>query len=231
MREICFDTETTGTEPNKSDRIISIGCVEIDEKGNRTGKDFYEILDPECKISATITNITGFVDGDLKGKPKFVDIVDEFLKFIGNDTLVAHNAPFDIKFVNAELHRIGREPLKNKVIDTLLLAKIAITEGSRKLDALAEKYNVDASKRTKHGALIDSEILADVYKSLKKNEKIMEYNEFKDEKKKEQENFLSFKDGIKNKQKIKSFVFVPKNDEIEAHNKFIQKNVKGSIWQ
>ncbi len=167
MREIVFDTETTGLDPLGGDRIIEIAAVEI-VNNVLTDNSYHAYIDPQRDIPDSAFRVHGISREFLLGKPAFSNIVDDFLQFIGDDTLIAHNAEFDINFINAELKRIGRSPIeKNTVIDTLILARRKHPGASNSLDALCARYGIDKSRRVKHGALIDSEILAEVYLELK----------------------------------------------------------------
>ncbi|MDR3289904.1 MAG: AAA family ATPase [Rickettsiales bacterium] len=178
MREICFDTETTGLHTDKDDRIISIGCIELIDRVE-TGKTFYTLINPERKNSEDSIEITGLTDKMLKNQPKFAEIADELLKFIDDDTLIAHNANFDMNFLNMELLRMGKIPLTNAVIDTLELAKVVIKEkgkGTKTLDALAVKYGISLSEREEfHGAMIDTKILVKVYQNLLNEKAVKDY--------------------------------------------------------
>lgn len=166
MREIVFDTETTGLDPAKGDRLVEIGCVEI---VNRflTGRVFHRYVNPERPMSPEAFAVHGLSDAFLSDKPIFKDVHEEFLAFIGEDTLVAHNALFDMNFLNYELKRLGKGPIAStRVIDTLTIARRRHPGQQNSLDALCARYGVDASRRTKHGALLDAEILAEVYAEL-----------------------------------------------------------------
>jgi DNA polymerase-3 subunit epsilon len=168
LREVVLDTETTGVAANREedpDRITEIACLEL-EDGVPTGKIYQTYLNPEKRLSKKITEITGLTGYFLQNHPKFREIVSAFLAFIGDSPLIIHNAPFDIRFLNAELVRAGREPLKNPVIDTLPWAREKFGRPAN-LDALCERLGIDLSRRTKHGALIDCELLAQVYTKLK----------------------------------------------------------------
>lgn len=227
MREICFDTETTGLDPKEGDRIIEIGCVEIVDR-KITGNTFREIINPNRKNSAESINITGLTDEILKDKPFFEEIADKFLEFIGDSKLIAHNANFDINFINHELGLMGKEPLKNEVVDSLALAKIKFPGKKNNLDVLCERFNIDNSARDKHGALLDAELLAEVYLNLTQEEQAQF---FKDNI--EQNTSLSMEDLIKlikNNPKRESRNFQIPNEEKELHNKFIEKNVSNSLW-
>jgi DNA polymerase-3 subunit epsilon len=166
MREIVLDTETTGLEPSQGHRVVEIGCIEL---VNRipTGATFHRYLNPERDMPAEAFNVHGLSDEFLKDKPPFADVCDELLEFLGDATLVAHNASFDYGFLCAELERCKRETLtRDRVIDTLALARRRHSAGPYSLDALCARYGIDNSRRTKHGALLDAEILAEVYLEL-----------------------------------------------------------------
>lgn len=164
-REIVFDTETTGFGV-EGGRILEIGCIEM-VGGLPSGKTFHTYLNPEMKIDWQSQRIHGITDEKVADAPKFADIVQQLLDFFGPDTpLVAHNAEFDVGFVNAELGRLGLPALTNPVIDTLLLARKKLPGQRASLDALCSFYNIDNSARTYHGALLDAQLLADVYIEL-----------------------------------------------------------------
>jgi len=164
-REIVLDTETTGLSPATGDRIVEIGCVELINH-IPTGKHLHIYLNPERSMPEDAFRVHGLSDDFLRDKPKFAEKADEFLEFIGDSTLVIHNAPFDMGFLNNELERAGRPSLRNEVIDTVMVARERHPGARVSLDALCKHYGIDNSKRTLHGALLDSEILADVYLEL-----------------------------------------------------------------
>ena len=164
-REIVFDTETTGLNAAGGDRIVEIGCVELINH-IPTGRHFHVYLNPERQMDEGAFAVHGLSDAFLRDQPRFADKVDEFLDFIGDSVLVAHNAPFDIGFFNAELGRLRRPSLSNIVIDTVALAREKYPGARVSLDALCKAYGIDNSRRTLHGALLDSEILAEVYLEL-----------------------------------------------------------------
>jgi DNA polymerase III subunit epsilon len=166
MREVVLDTETTGFEPAEGHRIVEIGCVELMEH-LPTGKTYRSYLNPERPVPVETQRIHGLTDEFLADKPKFVEIVDEFLAFIGDAALVIHNASFDLKFVNSELHRIGRSPIPYaRAIDTIEIAKAKIPGARYSLDELCKRFGIDLSVRTKHGALLDAELTSQVYLEL-----------------------------------------------------------------
>lgn len=167
MREIVFDTETTGLDPFQGDRVVEIGCVELINHVP-TGRTYHQYLNPERSMSEEVVAVHGLTEQFLSDKPKFSEIVDEFLAFIGSDSmLVAHNASFDMKFLNAELSWVGYPPLSyDRVIDTLILARKKFPGSRVNLNELCKRFHIDNSARTVHGALLDSELLADVYLEL-----------------------------------------------------------------
>jgi DNA polymerase III subunit epsilon len=166
MREIVLDTETTGFEPSEGHRLVEIGCVEIFDR-YPTGNIFHAYVNPERDMPAGAFNVHGLSAEFLKDKPLFPHIYDGFVEFLGDANIVIHNAAFDMKFLNAEFTKIGKPLLaSSRIIDTLLLARRKHPGMSNTLDALCDRYNIDRSKRVKHGALLDSEMLAEVYSEL-----------------------------------------------------------------
>jgi DNA polymerase-3 subunit epsilon len=166
MREIVLDTETTGLDPLRGDRLVEIGCVEIYNR-MPTGQTFHRHINPERDMPAEAFAVHGLSSEFLANKPLFTGVVDEFLEFIGDVPLVIHNASFDIGFINAELDRIKRPPIaRDRLVDTLLLARRKHPGVSNRLDDLCSRYAIDNSRRTKHGALLDAELLAEVYIDL-----------------------------------------------------------------
>lgn len=166
MREIVLDTETTGLDPKKGDRLIEIGCIEIFNR-NPTGREYHCFINPERDVPAEAEAVHGISTDFLKDKPLFRKVAREFLQFIGDDTLVIHNAQFDVGFLNFELERAGLGSIAmDRVVDTLALARRKHPAGPNNLDALCKRYGIDNSKRTKHGALVDSLLLAKIYVEL-----------------------------------------------------------------
>ena len=169
MRQIVLDTETTGLKPEDGHRIVEIGCVEIINR-TITGKTFQTYLDPEREPDEETLKITGLTSEFLKGKPKFIDIVDDFLNFIAGAELIIHNAPFDLGFLNNELKLINhaRRIVNQEVsiFDTLILARRKHPGQKNNLDALCTRYNIDNSHREYHGALLDAKILAKLYLAM-----------------------------------------------------------------
>ena len=166
MRYICLDTETSGLRHEEGHKIIELGCVEI-IGFTKTGKTLHHLINPERSIDAGSFAVHGISNDAVANKPKFAEIAKEFLDFIQDATLVIHNAAFDMGFLNKELSLIGVSPLANEVIDTLKLAKAKFPGSPASLDALCKRFKIDLSDRSKHGALIDSMLLADVFLELR----------------------------------------------------------------
>jgi len=166
MREIVLDTETTGLDPLRGDRLVEIGCVEIFNR-MPTGQTFHRHINPEREMPAEAFAVHELSTEFLADKPLFAEVAEEFLEFIGDAPLVIHNALFDISFINSELDRIQRAVIpRERLVDTLLLARRKHPGVSNKLDDLCSRYAIDNSRRTKHGALLDAELLAEVYIDL-----------------------------------------------------------------
>ena len=167
MRRIVLDTETTGLVPEEGHRIIEVACLEL--HGRRpTGRHFHRYVNPERDIDIAATQVHGLTSEDLADKPKFVDIVDELLEFLEGSELLIHNADFDVGFLNSELTRLGKPRLETvcRVSDTLAMAREMHPGKRNSLDALCERYSVDNTRRTLHGALLDAQLLADVWLAM-----------------------------------------------------------------
>jgi DNA polymerase-3 subunit epsilon len=166
MREIVFDTETTGLDPYQGHRLIEIGCVELINRFSR-GQTFHRHLNPERDVPAEAFAIHGLSYDFLKSQPMFADIAADLLAFVGDAPLIAHNASFDLGFLNAELERIKQAAIpRDRLVDTLQLARRKFPGSSNRLDDLCARFGIDNSRRTKHGALLDAELLAEVYLEL-----------------------------------------------------------------
>ena len=166
MRQLVLDTETTGLDPATGDRVIEIAAIEIVNLVP-TGRHYHTLLDPEREVPEESTKVHGFTADDLRGKPKFAEVVEEFLGFLGGDQIVAHNAPFDFGFLDAELVRAGRPKLdRARMVDSLAVAKKRFPGMPNSLDALCRRLGVDNSMRTSHNALLDVKLLAQVYLEL-----------------------------------------------------------------
>ena len=165
MREIVVDTETTGLTPETGHRVVEIGCLEL-VNHVPTGSVFHQYLNPERDVPEEVVRIHGLTDEFLAGKPPFGSVADVFLKFVGESRLIIHNAEFDLGFLNAELARAGRDALRNDAIDTVALARKKYPGAPANLDALCRRFGIDNSERVRHGALLDAELLAEVYLEL-----------------------------------------------------------------
>lgn len=229
MREICLDIETTGLDPKEGHKIVEIACVEIVNKV-RTGNFFHTYVNPRRDMPQEAFAIHGISTDFLQDKPIFDHIVYKFLDFIKDAKLVIHNAAFDTKFINYELNLLGLDLIKkDNVIDTLLIARSKFPGSPNSLDALCKRFGIDLSKRQKHGALLDTELLVDVYielmggaqgglsfggvpennQSLKNNEEIIVKRERKTLPKRE---------------------FTVAEQDLELHKEFIKKNFKNNLW-
>ena len=222
MREVVIDTETTGLSYKSGDRIIEVGCVElINHVATNNSLQFYCKVDKE--ISESAQKITGITNRFLSDKKNFADHCDELLSFINNDPLIIHNADFDVGFLNNELLLIGKTALTNPVIDTVSLARSVLNTRVANLDYLCRRFKVDLSERDLHGALLDSQLLAEVYLELRGG-KQFSMN-------------LSKKDSLKidrtttketnNKNIIK---FQPLEEDVASHKKMVNE-IKDSIWK
>lgn len=166
MREIIFDTETTGLDPRSGDRLVELGCIEMVNRVP-TGETFHCYFNPDRDMPAAAEAVHGLSASFLSDKPRFHERAADFLEFIGEANLVAHNAGFDFGFINMELEACGLEPVsKTRMIDTVALAKVRHPGAKLSLDALCTRYGIDRSHRTRHGALLDAELLAQVYVEL-----------------------------------------------------------------
>ena len=220
MREIVLDTETTGLSVKDGHRIVEIGCIELDNLVPTKNK-FHYYLNPERKVSEKALEVHGYTDEFLSDKKKFSEIADEFLSFIKDKKLIIHNAEFDLSHLNNELEILGRKKLNNEIRDTLTLARDKFPGSPSSLDALCKRYRIDNSKRAKHTALIDCDLLAKVYINLidqkeptldfqKQDEKLMDI---------QKSNISYFKKVIK-----------PTNQEVLIHNEFLKKNLKKNFF-
>jgi len=224
VREVVFDTETTGLDPIGGDRIIEIAAIEI-INDKLTDNIFHLYINPERDVPDSAVKIHGISSEFLVDKPIFINIIDEFLEFIGDDTIIAHNAEFDLKFINEELRRAGRPALENNpVIDTLALARQKHPGAANSLDALCTRYGIDRSRRTKHGALIDTEILAEVYLELKcGRQKSLSFSVQKEARRIEHVGLQTIR--------LKTLIKVINDNEYIKHQEYIE-NWKGTpLWR
>ena len=166
MREIVLDTETTGLDPVSGHRVVEIGCLEL-LNHVATGKTFHTYLNPERDMPADAEAVHGLSDAFLSDKPVFADVAEDFIRFVGTSPIVAHNAMFDLGFINAELKAVDRPVIsEDRAIDTVQIARRRFPGAQASLDALCRRFNIDLSARVKHGALLDAELLAEVYLEL-----------------------------------------------------------------
>lgn len=222
MRQIALDTETTGLDPVKGGhRMVEIGCVEMVNRV-RTGRVFHSYLDPLRDVPEEAYRIHGLSAEFLKGKPKFSDIATDLIAFLDDAPLVIHNAGFDLKFLDFELSLVGFPALSagRDIVDTLLIARQKFPGAPASLDALCKRFNIDLSSRTKHGALLDAELLADMYLELMGG--AQSTLEFATKKK------------LANEQEAKNHIKEPRRheptqEELEAHEAFIKK-LKNPLW-
>ncbi len=226
MKEVVLDTETTGISVKDGHRIVEIGCIELDDL-IPTKKKFHFYLNPERKVSEKAFKIHGYTDEFLSGQKKFEEIADEFLNFIDNKRLIIHNAEFDLEHLNNELLLIGKNKIQNQIIDTLALARDKFPGSSISLDALCKRYSIDNSKRTKHTALIDCDLLAKVYINLiDQKEPSFDLNDNNNLIDIKNENSLIDKKIIAYSKKIVK----PNVEELKKHKEYISKNLKKNFF-
>ena len=220
MKEIILDTETTGLSVSEGHRIVEIGCIELDNL-IPTKKQFHCYLNPERKVSQKALEVHGYTDEFLAEQKKFKLIVDEFLSFIEGKRLIIHNAGFDLAHLNNELLKLGKKKINNQIIDTVSLARDKFPGSPVSLDALCKRYRIDNSKRAKHTALIDCDLLAKVYINLiDQKEPTLDFKK-EDEKFQvlENSNVLYFKKIIK-----------PTEEELKKHKEFLKTNLKKNFF-
>ena len=220
MKEIVLDTETTGISVKEGHRIVEIGCIEL-ENLIPTKQKFHYYLNPQRKVSDKAFEVHGYTDEFLSDQKKFSEISEEFLKFIENKRLIIHNAEFDLSHLNNELNLLGKNKIKNEIIDTLFLAREKFPGSSVSLDALCKRFRIDNSKRVKHTALIDCELLTRVYINLiDQKEPTFDLNSTNEEN-------LIIKD--KNVKYFKK-VIKPSADELSKHESYLNKNLKKNYF-
>ncbi len=220
MKEVILDTETTGLSVKEGHRIVEIGCVEL-ENFIPTSKKFHCYLNPERKVSQKAFEVHGYSDEFLSKQKKFNDIVDDFLNFIKDKKLIIHNADFDLSHLNNELEILGKEKIKNEIIDTLELAKNKFPGSSISLDALCKKYRIDNSKRKQHSALMDCDLLTKVYINLvDQKEPTLDFK-VNNEKKNNEDNIQ--------KTYYKKIIH-PSTEEIKLHNEFLKNKIKRNFF-
>lgn len=226
LREIVFDTETTGFDPHQGDKLVEIGAIELINH-IPTGKTYHQYINPLRDVPEEAFKVHGLSTEFLQNYPRFSEVAKDFLNFVGVDgILVAHNAQFDMGFVNYELKHNGFDTLQNhEVVDTLEIAKSKFPGARNNLDALCKRFNIDNSKRTKHGALLDAELLAEVYLELLGGaEPSMDLNsEVKNLKTEEKENIVS-------KKYLKPRNFKLSSEDEKSHQEFLENKLTNAVW-
>ena len=220
MKEVVLDTETTGISVKEGHRLVEIGCIELDNL-IPTKKSFHYYLNPERKVSEKAFEVHGYTDEFLSHQKKFNEISEEFLSFIENKRLIIHNAEFDLSHLNNELRLIGKNKINNEIVDTLSLARDKYPGSPVSLDALCKRFRIDNSKRVKHTALIDCDLLASVYINLiDQKEPSFDLSNTNDE---------SLSLSNKSVQYYKK-VIKPSAEELRQHNDYLKKNIKKNFF-
>ena len=220
MKEIVLDTETTGISVKDGHRIVEIGCIELDNLIPTKNK-FHCYLNPERKVSQQAFEVHGYTDTFLSDQKKFIDISQEFLKFIEGKRLIIHNAEFDISHLNNELQIIGKEKINNDFKDTLAIARDKFPGSQVSLDALCKRYRIDNSRRVKHTALVDCELLAKVYINLiDQKEPTLNFDNAKEK---------NFKNKNVSSDYFKKIV-EPTSEELKLHKEYVKKNLKNNYF-
>ena len=220
MKEIVLDTETTGISVKEGHRIVEIGCIELDNLIPTKNK-FHSYLNPERKVSDKAYEIHGYTNEFLSKQKKFSEIMDEFLEFIRDKRLIIHNAEFDLSHLNNELKILGKKAIKNDITDTLILARDKFPGSPSNLDALCKRYRIDNSRRTKHNALMDCDLLAKVYINLiDQKEPTLDFNE--------QEKINE----LENNKKINYFkkIIKPSEEELKSHSYYLKSQIKKNFF-
>ena len=220
MKEIVLDTETTGISIKDGHRIVEIGCIEL-ENLIPTRNKFHYYLNPERKVSEKALKVHGYNDEFLSNKKKFYEVADEFLSFIEGKKLIIHNAEFDLSHLNNELKILGKNFIKNEIIDTMILARDKFPGSSVSLDALCKRYRIDNSKRNLHTALVDCDLLAKVYINLI-------------DQKEPTLNFLNqdsiIKDDLTKEITYFKKIVIPSKEEIKNHENYLKSNLKKNFF-
>ena len=220
MKEVVLDTETTGFNVSEGHRIVEIGCIELDNLIPTQNK-FHCYLNPGRKVSEKAFKVHGYSDEFLSTQKNFGEVVDEFLDFIKDKKLIIHNAEFDLNHLNNELSLIGKSKINNYIVDTLLLARDKYPGSTASLDALCKRYRIDNSKRTKHTALIDCDLLAKVYINLiDQKEPTLNFTNNDHIKKEYINTVLSYFKGV----------ISPTKEELQKHQKFLKKDLKRNFF-
>ena len=220
MKEVVLDTETTGISIKDGHRLVEIGCIEL-ENLIPTKNRFHCYLNPERKVSEKALEIHGYTDEFLATQKKFLEVAEQFLKFIKDKRLIIHNAEFDLSHLNNELAILGKKKINNEIVDTLILARDKFPGSPVSLDALCKRYRVDNSKRTQHTALIDCDLLAKVYINLI-DQKEPTLN-FHDDEKKINKNKITRTNYYKK-------VVIPTAEELKKHKEYLKNNLKKNFF-
>ena len=233
MREIIFDTETTGLDPKTGDRMVEIGCLEMVDRVE-TGNTYHAYYNPQRDMPSAAEAVHGLSISFLETKPKFAETADELLEFLGDAPLVAHNAGFDFGFLNSELEKIGKEPISlDRMIDTVAIARKRHPGAKLSLDALCTRYGIDRSHRVKHGALLDAELLAQVYIELRGGRQIgleLAADAAADETQADSSGFATPALPKKpDKPRREPRVHAPSPEELARHQEFVA-GIKDAIW-
>ena len=219
MKEVILDTETTGLSVKEGHRIVEVGCIELDNL-IPTGNKFHCYLNPERTVSEKALEVHGYTDEFLADKKKFNEISEEFMNFIKDKRLIIHNAEFDLSHLNNELSISKKNIIKNEIVDTLILARNKFPGSSISLDALCKRYKIDNSKRSKHTALIDCDLLAKVYINLiGQKEPTLNFQNLDEEKVEISNNVVYFKKIVK-----------PSNNELQDHSKYLKTSLKKNFF-
>ena len=225
-REIVFDTETTGFDPENGDRLVEIGAVELINH-IPTGVTYHQYINPERDVPEEAYKIHGLSYEYLKDFPTFAQVADEWVEFVGDATLVAHNAKFDINFINYELNQLGKEGYSwDRVVDTLEIAKILFPGARNNLDALCRRFNVDNTERTLHGALLDAQLLAEVYLELLGGRE----PSFLLDKNKKQAAAVQVSESDIVRKFREPRIFALSEEDMKLHNDFLSTKIKDAIW-
>ena len=220
MKEIVLDTETTGISIKEGHRIVEIGCIELEDLVPTKNK-FHYYLNPERKVSEKAFQIHGYSDEFLSKQMKFIDIEDDFLKFIKDKRLIIHNAEFDISHLNNELKLLGKPEIKNEIVDTLVLAREKFPGSQVSLDALCKRFRIDNSRRKQHTALLDCELLTKVYINLiDQKEPTLNFETQSNDK---------FKNSVSEISYFKKII-LPNNEEIKNHEKYLKNYLKKNFF-
>ena len=220
MKEVVLDTETTGLSVKEGHRIVEIGCIEL-ENLIPNKNTFHHYLNPERKVSEKALEVHGYTDDFLSNKKKFFEVVDDFLNFIEGKKLIIHNAEFDLSHLNNELKILGKKPIKNEVVDTLILARNKFPGSPSSLDALCKRYRINNSNRTLHTALIDCDLLAKVYINLiDQKEPTLDF----------QNQDIKFENEINKDTLYFKKVIAPSEEELKNHQIYLKNNLKKNFF-